>query len=180
MRIVVIGATGNAGTSVLDALSRDDGVESILGIARRRPGLELPKVAWLEADVAGDPLEPLLRGADVVIHLAWLIQPSRGSHTRATLSPRARRASRRSGLAAIPRPVVGDEDRRRPADGGARGGARRADGAGRGVRRTARARDRGREGGLQEARRALDEERRSPSQRSAVTSPSGAAASAGS
>ena len=77
MRIVVIGATGNAGTSVLDALSRDEGVESILGIARRRPGLEVPKVTWLEADVVDDPLEPSFRGADAVIHLAWLIQPSR-------------------------------------------------------------------------------------------------------
>ncbi len=81
MRIAVIGATGNVGTSVLEALSRDDGVDSILGIARRRPGLEAPKVTWLEADVVDDPLEPALRGADAVIHLAWLIQPSRDEET---------------------------------------------------------------------------------------------------
>jgi nucleoside-diphosphate-sugar epimerase len=77
MRIVVIGATGNVGTSVLDALMRDEAVESIVGVARRLPDLTLPKTSWRTADVAVDDLEPILRGADCVIHLAWLIQPGR-------------------------------------------------------------------------------------------------------
>jgi nucleoside-diphosphate-sugar epimerase len=34
-------------------------------------------VRFLAADVARDALEPAFRGADAVIHLAWLIQPSR-------------------------------------------------------------------------------------------------------
>ena len=77
MRVAVVGATGNVGTSVLRALEHEDAVESVVGIARRRPALALPKVEWAEADVARDDLVPLLRGADVVVHLAWLIQPSR-------------------------------------------------------------------------------------------------------
>ncbi len=48
----------------------------MLGLARRRPGLELPKVAWAAADVSSDDLTPHFRGADAVVHLAWLIQPS--------------------------------------------------------------------------------------------------------
>ena len=77
MRIVVVGATGNVGTSTLRSLVADDRVDSILGIARRRPDLEMPKVEWAEADVRSSDLVPLLEGADAVIHLAWLIQPSR-------------------------------------------------------------------------------------------------------
>src|SRR5215207_9721600 len=77
MRIVVVGATGNVGTSTLEALSADDRVDSILGLARRRPELEMPKVEWGEADIRSSDLVSLFRGADAVIHLAWLIQPSR-------------------------------------------------------------------------------------------------------
>jgi nucleoside-diphosphate-sugar epimerase len=77
MRIVVIGATGNVGSATLRALAADERVDEIVGIARRRPATTRPKVTWETADVARDALEPLLRGADAVIHLAWLIQPSR-------------------------------------------------------------------------------------------------------
>ena len=37
MRLVVTGATGNVGTSVVRALGRDERVETIVGIARRLP-----------------------------------------------------------------------------------------------------------------------------------------------
>ena len=77
MRIVVTGATGNAGTSVLRALGDDPRVESLVGIARRRPEMRWPKVAWVAADVTQADLVSLFRGADAVIHPAWLIQPSR-------------------------------------------------------------------------------------------------------
>ena len=53
----------------------------IVGLARRRPRLERPRTTWIEADVARSPLTPLFRRADVVIHLAWLIQPSRDEAT---------------------------------------------------------------------------------------------------
>jgi len=76
---VVTGATGNVGTSVLPALAADDRVTSIVGVARRLPSSSswTPKVEWISADVAVDPLEPIVSGADAVIHLSWLIQPSR-------------------------------------------------------------------------------------------------------
>ena len=76
MRIVVTGATGNVGTSVLRALAGDDAVTSILGLARRRPTAAFAKTEFVAADVARDKLVPHFRGADCVIHLAWLIQPS--------------------------------------------------------------------------------------------------------
>jgi UDP-glucose 4-epimerase len=77
MRVVVTGATGNVGTSTVEALRADERVDSIVGIARRRPELELGKVEWVAADVRSADLVDLFRGADAVIHLAWLIQPSR-------------------------------------------------------------------------------------------------------
>jgi UDP-glucose 4-epimerase len=77
MRVVVVGATGNVGTSLLPALAGDASVDSILGVARRRPELDVPKTEWAEADIASDDLVPLFRGADAVVHLAWAIQPSR-------------------------------------------------------------------------------------------------------
>lgn len=72
-----MGATGNLGTSVLRSLSTEPGVGSVLGLARRHPNLTIPKVEWGTADVVGDDLAPLLRGADAVVCLAWIIQPSR-------------------------------------------------------------------------------------------------------
>src|ERR687896_1523067 len=85
MRVVVIGATGNVGTSVLRSLADEPAVDSILGVARRMPGLGFPKTDWARADVSRDDLAPLFSGADAVIHLAWLIQPGRDEATlRAT------------------------------------------------------------------------------------------------
>ena len=74
MRIAVVGATGNVGTSILRALAEDPRVESVLGIARRLPQLAVPKTEFRSADVGVDPLEHLFEGADAVMHVAWRIQ----------------------------------------------------------------------------------------------------------
>jgi len=77
MRVVIVGATGNVGTSLVRALAGDDRVTEIVGVARRRPQSTAAKTTWATADISRDDLVPLLRGADCVVHLAWLIQPSR-------------------------------------------------------------------------------------------------------
>jgi UDP-glucose 4-epimerase len=77
MRIVVTGATGNVGTSVVRALAGDERVTEIVGLARRLPEWRPEKTRWVAADVARDDLRPIFDGAAAVIHLAWLIQPSR-------------------------------------------------------------------------------------------------------
>ena len=74
--VAVTGATGNVGTALLRRLLADEGVDEIVGIARRPPEQAVPKVRWAAADVATDDLRPLLDGADVVVHLAWLFQPT--------------------------------------------------------------------------------------------------------
>jgi nucleoside-diphosphate-sugar epimerase len=77
MRVVVVGATGNVGTSVLRSLVDEERVASVLGLARRVPNFSMPKVEWAEADVTRDDFAPHLRDADAVVLLSWLIQPSR-------------------------------------------------------------------------------------------------------
>ncbi|MFF3227092.1 NAD-dependent epimerase/dehydratase family protein [Nocardia suismassiliense] len=76
MRVVVTGATGNVGTGVVDALAADPEVTSILGLARRKADRAMPKTEWAAADVRTDDLGALFRGADAVVHLAWLFQPT--------------------------------------------------------------------------------------------------------
>ncbi|MFI7604684.1 NAD-dependent epimerase/dehydratase family protein [Micromonospora sp. NPDC049366] len=83
MRIVVVGASGNAGTALLRRLRRERGVE-LAGVARRLPGPEAgepyDQVEWHSCDVglpgAADQLAEVFAGADAVVHLAWQIQPS--------------------------------------------------------------------------------------------------------
>jgi nucleoside-diphosphate-sugar epimerase len=102
MRVVVTGATGNVGTSVVDALAGDSRVTEIVGLARRVPDVERPRATWIAADVVRADLPGLLRGADAVIHLAWLIQPSRDeSATRAVNVEGSRRVFEAAAAAGV-------------------------------------------------------------------------------
>jgi UDP-glucose 4-epimerase len=86
MRIVVTGASGNLGTALLRRLTADDC--SVVGISRRHPPAVAPyeTAEWVLADLGQDgvrdQLAQVFRGADAVVHLAWLIQPS---HDRGAL-----------------------------------------------------------------------------------------------
>jgi nucleoside-diphosphate-sugar epimerase len=77
MRVVVTGATGNVGTSLLASLEHEQSVEEIVAIARRRPRRTFPRVTFVSADIVTADLSELMRGVDAVVHLAWLIQPGR-------------------------------------------------------------------------------------------------------
>lgn len=76
MDVVVVGATGNIGTAVLEALSADDGVSRIRAVARRAPRRSWPKTTFVQADVVNDDLDPVMEGADALVHLAWIFQPT--------------------------------------------------------------------------------------------------------
>lgn len=82
-RIVVTGASGNVGAGVLRALARELPDAAVIGVCRRPPttGQVYERVRWhavdLSAPTASADLEPAMRGADVVIHLALAVHPVR-------------------------------------------------------------------------------------------------------
>lgn len=77
-RIVVTGATGNVGTSLVRLLSEDAEVGSVLGLARRIPDWSPAKTEWSAVDLASEDtdLAEEFEGADAVVHLAWAFQPT--------------------------------------------------------------------------------------------------------
>ncbi|MBV9915531.1 MAG: NAD-dependent epimerase/dehydratase family protein [Solirubrobacterales bacterium] len=77
MRVVITGATGNVGTSLLEALAGESDVHEVVGIVRRQPQRTYPRTTFITADVVDADLVSIVRGADAVVHLAWLIQPGR-------------------------------------------------------------------------------------------------------
>jgi nucleoside-diphosphate-sugar epimerase len=105
MRVIVIGATGNVGTSVLEALADEPAVEEVVAVARRPLSHVYPRTRFESADVTRSDLVPLLEGADVVVNLAWLIQPGRDEATTYRVnvigSERVARAVVESGVPAL-------------------------------------------------------------------------------
>jgi UDP-glucose 4-epimerase len=81
MKVVVTGATGNVGTSTVQALSESQEIDEIVGLARRGPAWAPQKTSWVEANILTADLGAIFEGADAVIHLAWAIQPSRDAVT---------------------------------------------------------------------------------------------------
>ena len=82
-RIVVTGASGNVGTGVLRALARHLPDAEVVGVCRRPPteGAVYQRVRWHAVDLsepdAGARLVPVMRDADVVVHLALAVKPVR-------------------------------------------------------------------------------------------------------
>lgn len=76
VRVVITGATGNVGTTLIESLAEEPQVTSIVGLARRAPDWRPPKTDWAEVDIGEDDLGPYLAGADAVVHLAWIFQPT--------------------------------------------------------------------------------------------------------
>jgi UDP-glucose 4-epimerase len=95
VKVVVVGASGNVGSALLRALVRTPDVDQVVGVARRIPpagdsrllsGIPAgdERLTWARADIGRDRLD-VVAGADVVVHLAWMIQPQHDEPTlRAT------------------------------------------------------------------------------------------------
>jgi UDP-glucose 4-epimerase len=77
LTVAVTGPTGDIGRELLRALERDAGVERVVGLARRPfdpSTLGLEKTEYVQGDVLDrSAVDALIKDADVVIHLAFLI-----------------------------------------------------------------------------------------------------------
>ncbi|MCG8922070.1 NAD-dependent epimerase/dehydratase family protein [Lentzea sp. CC55] len=108
VKVVITGASGNVGTGLVRALAADSPDHEIVGVCRRPPPAVAPydSVTWqacdLAADDAPDVLEDVMRGADAVVHLAWMFQPVRdGARLQRTNfkgTAAVLRAARRAGV----------------------------------------------------------------------------------
>lgn len=77
--VAVTGISGYLGRVLLLFLERDETVERIIGIDRRPlPVCSSEKVEFYQGDVRDSVLEKLLQGADVLVHLAFVLMRSPG------------------------------------------------------------------------------------------------------
>ncbi|HEX6338104.1 MAG TPA: NAD-dependent epimerase/dehydratase family protein [Jiangellaceae bacterium] len=76
MKVLVTGATGNIGTSVMQTLNADPSVDDLVGLARRLPAWLPDRAHFVRADISSADLVSLFRNIDVVVHLAWAFQPT--------------------------------------------------------------------------------------------------------
>jgi nucleoside-diphosphate-sugar epimerase len=87
LRVAVTGPTGTFGFGLMPLLQADDRVAEVIGIARRPfdPAAHgWPKLEYRQGDVRdADALAEAFAGADVVVHLAFLIISGKRDTTRA-------------------------------------------------------------------------------------------------
>lgn len=110
MRIVVLGATGNVGTALLERLHRAPEATELVGVSRRGPdraGAPYDGVEWHRLDIADAASAPrlteVLRGADAVVDLVWVIRPNRDrAHLRAVNVDGNERVFRAAAAAGVP------------------------------------------------------------------------------
>ena len=84
--VAVTGPTGDIGKSVLRALDRSRDVKKVVGMARRPfdpASLGLKKTEYVQGDVTKrEDVDALVKGADVVVHLAFIILSAGSDESR--------------------------------------------------------------------------------------------------
>ena len=73
MKVVVTGAGGHFARALIPMLLEHPDITEIVGIDAHPPSLVLPRVEYHQADVRSRRLAKMLAGADVLIHLAFVI-----------------------------------------------------------------------------------------------------------
>ena len=73
--VAVTGAAGYVAGRLIEGLVQDDRVERVLGFDVRRPSISSKKFVFDEIDVRNPAIESRLRGVDVLVHLAFIMDP---------------------------------------------------------------------------------------------------------
>ena len=74
-RVVVTGASGHVGRAVLRACSADPSIGRVVAVDLREPDTRPAGVETRTADILTADLDECFAGADVVIHLASIVDP---------------------------------------------------------------------------------------------------------
>jgi len=73
--VAITGVAGYIGQRVLKLLGDNDAIDRIIGLDIREPQRRPRRFEFHRVDIAGADLKPLLEGVDVLVHLAWVLDP---------------------------------------------------------------------------------------------------------
>lgn len=86
MRVVVTGGSGQLGTRILEKLVADRKVKRIVSLDLKPPSVPSPKIEWKTADIRDPGVERHLEGADVLIHLAFIVMSGAPEEARRAIN----------------------------------------------------------------------------------------------
>jgi UDP-glucose 4-epimerase len=75
LTVAVTGISGYLGSRLLEELESDDRVARVVGFDRRPPRVSSSKLVFDEVDIRNAGLEARLAGVDVLVHLAFIMDP---------------------------------------------------------------------------------------------------------
>src|SRR5687768_16093833 len=83
-RVVVIGAAGHWGSTLLQRLERDPGISYLAGVDTQRPSADLAETEFIEADIRNPVISRILPGLepDVVVHCGIVWYPTQDKPAR--------------------------------------------------------------------------------------------------
>lgn len=84
--VAVTGASGYLGRRVLSALEGLDGVRRVIGIDVVEPGISTRNLEFYRLDVRSSAVRDVIAGADVLVHLAFILRPQRDEEEMADVN----------------------------------------------------------------------------------------------
>ena len=75
MKVAITGAAGYFGRKIIAAMENDDFYDEIIGISRRQWNHGFTKLSYHRMDVRDKNIKKLFEGVDVIIHLAFVVNP---------------------------------------------------------------------------------------------------------
>ena len=75
LSVAVTGASGFVARRAIESLCADDGIDRVVGFDVREPDLSHPKFVFDALDVRDAAIEGRLNGIDVLVHLAFIMDP---------------------------------------------------------------------------------------------------------
>ena len=84
LTVAITGVSGYVGSRLVERLESDPRVERILGFDLRPPSVRSTKLLFDSVDIRSDAFGPRLAGVDVVVHLAYVMDPIRDERDGAT------------------------------------------------------------------------------------------------